>query len=396
MSREINMSGMLIGVGALLVASLFAQLLVDASHRFSLQAFLLNSMLLCTVIAYRATGRGRVLAIGFGTTAVTFLVLEVAAQYGLSLDSYESKVRNCYTWYNIVQRSKAMGNDMDLTEGLFGCDPFKPYADAQRDQREWLLDSMGVGPGTRILDVGSGNCNVLEAAKARGAVCRGVTLSQEQAALCKRQRGIQVEVMNFWELGARPDYGGRFDCILFNGPVEHFVNQAESVAGAKDVKYRRMFEIVRHLLDPASSLRRVAITCIHMDTGKRMSPLDYLQGYLYERTYGGSLPVYPDGLTRNADGFDVLVREDHTMDYYIASRLFFDRINRGNLEPAVLARCAAWYPLLFLYDRYFVHKVLHQLFGSWTWQFEPPSLARHLWLVLQLDTSHSGGGGRTQ
>ena len=384
-----------LAVGAVLALSIVAQLVVDRAHLFSLQAFALNSVFVCALVAWRLTGRRAVLLGGLAAWVALLALLEAGTQLGLSLDSYASKVRNCYTWFDIVQRSEAMGDTLDLTEGVFDCDPFRPYDDAQREQREQLLDALGVVAGTRLFDIGCGNCNLLETAKARGADARGITLSHEQARLCRERRGIPgVDVVDFWDLrdpAALARYAGRFDCVVFNGPVEHFVDQADSVAGRKDARFAEMFAIVHALIDPASSNRRCVITCIHLDESRlgTMSAWDWMQGYLYERSYGGSLPVYPDGLSRNAErvGFELLSRADHTMDYYIMSSLFWHRINRGNLEPRVLARCAATYPFLALYDRYFWHRLLHQLFGSWTWQFEPPSLGRHLWLVLRKGAS---------
>src|SRR5687768_4694155 len=57
----------------------------------------------------------------------------------------------------------------DLTDGMYDGDPARPYEAAQARQAEVLLDRAGVGPGTRLLDIGCGYGRVLRAAEARGA-----------------------------------------------------------------------------------------------------------------------------------------------------------------------------------------------------------------------------------
>jgi cyclopropane fatty-acyl-phospholipid synthase-like methyltransferase len=366
----------------LLAASLFSQIVIDPKHMFSKNAFILNAIIVVTLVVYFTNHSKASLYIGLLMLVAVFITLEILHQYGYNLDTYDSKIRNCYTWFNIIQRSKIMGDDLDLTEGKFDCNPFKDYKKAQWDQRDWILKQLDVGEGTRVLEVGSGNCNLLAMAKERGAIVKGITLSVEQARLCRTQRGLDVDVINFWDLDER--YFGKYDCVVFNGPVEHFVNQAESMAGKKDAKYRKMFEIVEKLIDKQSKNRKVGITCIHYRNKPDISFYGYFQLYIYERSYGGALPEYPNGLTRNAPQFNVLLKEDHTIDYYITSKLWWDKVDKGNLEPAVLLRCLLYYPLLVFYDQYFVHKILHQIFKSWTWQFEPPSTSGHLWLVMQL------------
>ena len=148
-----------------------------------------------------------------------------------------------------------------------------------------------------------------------------------------------------------------------------------------------MFEILHGCLDPTSRIGRVVITCIHMH-GERMNepsrPFsfgDSWQTYFYERSYGGNLPGTKEGLTRNAARwFDVVKNEDHTLDYYIASRYYWYYFNRANMQPWVLLKCLLMYPI-------YLHRIAHQVFASWTWQFTPPAPTTHRWLVLARKTS---------
>ena len=374
---------MVLPLAALVAAMLLCQAVLDPRRRPSLHCFVRNALILYTLLAYLYFGSPAVLAAGLALTLAVEVAIEAGFQAGFVLDPPENKIKNCYSWMDIVMKSsKDMGHAQDLTEGLYACDAFKPYAEAQRDQRAWILDQGKVGPGVRVLDVGSGNCNLLEMVKARGGIGKGITLSSEQRAYCRR-RGMDVQVLNFWDLRSS-DLVGKFDVVVLNGPLEHFVQQYETGA-RKEAKYREVFEILRACLDPASAIGRVVITCIHMAKPFSQYSLgDLLQVYIYERSYGGNLPVGRDGLTRNArPWFDVVRNEDHTMDYYIASRYWWTYFNKANWEPLVFLKCLLLYPVYLLNDPYILHKLLHQVFGSWTWQFTPPPPNSHQWIVLQ-------------
>ena len=60
-------------------------------------------------------------------------------------------------------------------------------ADAQRRKVDRLLDLAGVGPGTRVLEIGTGWGELCLRAAARGATVHSVTLSAEQQQLAQRR-----------------------------------------------------------------------------------------------------------------------------------------------------------------------------------------------------------------
>ena len=64
-------------------------------------------------------------------------------------------------------------------------------ADAQRRKIDRLLDLAGVGPGTRLLEIGTGWGELCIRAAARGADVYSVTLSTEQRDLA-RDRGMTI------------------------------------------------------------------------------------------------------------------------------------------------------------------------------------------------------------
>jgi cyclopropane-fatty-acyl-phospholipid synthase len=87
--------------------------------------------------------------------------------------------------------------------------------DAQARKIDRLLDSVGVGEGTRLLEIGTGWGELALRAARRGAHVTTVTLSQEQAALAAariRAEGLEeqvdVRVQDYREVD------GRFDAIV--------------------------------------------------------------------------------------------------------------------------------------------------------------------------------------
>ncbi|HEY2841829.1 MAG TPA: class I SAM-dependent methyltransferase, partial [Pirellulales bacterium] len=164
---------------------------------------------------------------------------------------------NCYSFFDKIFPDFGM---LDYTEGMYHGDPTTPFDVAQRNQIHYLLDEVDCGPGIRLLDVGCGNGNLLAEAKERGARAIGITISPEQARIC-RSRGLDVRLLDYREIGA--DFSGAFDAVIANGPIEHFVEPEDAMAGADNVIYRRMFEILHSAIDPRSTVRRLVNTTIH-------------------------------------------------------------------------------------------------------------------------------------
>jgi cyclopropane-fatty-acyl-phospholipid synthase len=87
-------------------------------------------------------------------------------------------------------------------------------ADAQRRKIDRLLDRAGVGPGCRVLEVGTGWGELAIRAARRGATVRTITISREQQALAARrvaEAGLAGQVSA--ELRDYRDVDGRFDAI---------------------------------------------------------------------------------------------------------------------------------------------------------------------------------------
>ena len=172
------------------------------------------------------------------------------------MDAYPTTV-NCYEFWDRVFRRAGI---LDYTEGLYNGDPSVSYEEAQRRQIGFLLDEVRCGPGSRVLDIGCGNGRLLDEVRRRGGAGVGVTISPQQVDFC-RQRGLDVHLLNYRFLDSQ--WHGRFDAVVANGPIEHFVQPADAQDGRADEIYHEFFGICHRVLDPQSSSRRLMNTTIH-------------------------------------------------------------------------------------------------------------------------------------
>jgi cyclopropane-fatty-acyl-phospholipid synthase len=107
---------------------------------------------------------------------------------------------------------------MTYSSALFSGDPARSadsLADAQRRKIDRLLDSAGVGEGTRLLEIGTGWGELAMRAAARGAQVTTLTISTEQAALARERiaaaglaERVEVRLQDYRE--AR----GRYDAVV--------------------------------------------------------------------------------------------------------------------------------------------------------------------------------------
>lgn len=279
----------------------------------------------------------------------------------------------------------------DLTDGMCEGDPNRPYEQAQARQAEVLLDRAGVGPCTRLLDIGCGYGRILKAAVARGAEAWGITVSPEQARRGVRDR-LNVLKCDYRSIGR--EWDGRFGAAIANGSLEHFVQPADAAAGRDGDVYRHFFTTVHRLLDPAAGGRLVT-TAIHFR--RRPDPADWLRPpsefpyrsaeFHWSRlahAFGGWYPVRGQ-LRACAKGlFELIDEEDGTADYRLTSEACLQAVRRKLYS---LRGVLIWLRALPIFIRRPAHSVrlLRCMLGSesWNWQFrgeEPPAiLLRQTW-----------------
>jgi len=91
-----------------------------------------------------------------------------------------------------------------------------------------LLDAAGVGPGVRVLDVGTGTGAVAAAALERGAVPVGLDLAEEMVAAA-RERHPEIEFRQ-GDAEEMPFGDGMFDAVLAAFVLNHLPDPAAAAA----------------------------------------------------------------------------------------------------------------------------------------------------------------------
>jgi cyclopropane-fatty-acyl-phospholipid synthase len=164
-------------------------------------------------------------------------------------------------------------------------------ADAQWRKIDRLLDAARVGPGSRVLEIGTGWGELCIRAAARGAHIRSVTLSAEQQQLARRRvaaaglsERVDIELLDY------RDVDGCYDAVV-------------SVEMIEAVGYRfwpKYFQTLDRLVSPGG---RVSIQAITMPNDRMMASRNT---YTWIQKY-----IFPGGLLPSAESI-IGVNERHT------------------------------------------------------------------------------------
>jgi cyclopropane-fatty-acyl-phospholipid synthase len=188
----------------------------------------------------------------------------VSAHYDLSNELFSEFLDETMTY------SSALFEQLPATQAAL--------ADAQRHKIDRLLDMTGVGPGSRVLEIGTGWGELSIRAAARGAHVRSVTLSAQQQRLARQRVAaaglsdrVSIDLLDY------RDVDGCYDAVL-------------SVEMVEAVGYRfwpKYFQILDRLVTPRG---RVAIQAITMPHDRMLASRDtytWIQKYIFP---GGLLP----------------------------------------------------------------------------------------------------------
>jgi cyclopropane-fatty-acyl-phospholipid synthase len=211
-----------------------------------------------------------------------FRPLAVVRQPRSQHNSRKQARRNIAEHYDLSNAlfAEFLDETMTYSSALFDTRPAdeSALAEAQRRKIDRLLDTAGVGPGSKVLEIGTGWGELCIRAAARGARVHSITLSSEQQRLARQrvaQAGLadRVEI----ELCDYRDVDGSYDAVL-------------SVEMIEAVGYRfwpMYFQTLDRLVAPGGRVAIQAITMPHDRMLASRNTYTWIQKYIFP---GGLLP----------------------------------------------------------------------------------------------------------
>lgn len=211
-----------------------------------------------------------------------FRPIAVVRQPRSQFNNREQARQNISEHYDLSNELFAQFLDETLTysSALFDTLPAtrSQLAEAQRRKIDRLLDSAKVGPGSRVLEIGTGWGELCIRAAARGAHVRSVTLSSEQQQLARERVAaaglsdrVQIDLCDY------RDVDGCYDAVLSVEMIEavgyHF--------------WPTYFKTLDRLVAPGG---RVSIQAITMPNSRMLASRNtytWIQKYIFP---GGLLP----------------------------------------------------------------------------------------------------------
>ncbi len=156
------------------------------------------------------------------------------------------------------------------------------FVAAQHRKIDRLLDQAGVGPGTRLLEIGTGWGELAIRAAARGAEVRTITLSVEQQQLARERIAaaghadrVRVDLCDYRALLDEP--AASYDAVVS-------VEMIEAVGWEFWPTY---FRTLDHVLAPGGTVAIQAITMPHDRMLATRSTHTFITKYIFP---GGALP----------------------------------------------------------------------------------------------------------
>ena len=206
----------------------------------------------------------------------------VAAQPDSSRPSREQARRNVAAHYDLSNDlfEEFLDETMTYSSAMFAKLPasWPDLAAAQRRKIDRLLDAAGVGPGTRLLEIGTGWGELAIRAARRGAHVRSVTLSERQqwragqrVAAAGLSDRVQIELRDY------RDVGGNYDAVISVEMIEAIGFRA----------WPNYFRTLERLLTPDGRLVIQAITMPHDRMLATRNTHTWIQKYIFP---GGLIP----------------------------------------------------------------------------------------------------------
>ncbi|MBI3217489.1 MAG: class I SAM-dependent methyltransferase [Mycobacterium sp.] len=201
-------------------------------------------------------------------------------------NSQDQARRNVSEHYDLSNAlfAKFLDETMTYSSALFDtvAPTFDNLADAQRRKIDRLLDVAKVGPGSRVLEIGTGWGELSLRAATRGATVRSVTLSAEQQRLAQ-QRVAAAGLSDRVSIELR-DY--RDDAIASSGRYDAVVS-IEMIEAVGYEFWPTYFQTLDSLVTSGGRVVIQAITMPHSRMLASRNTHTWIQKYIFP---GGMLP----------------------------------------------------------------------------------------------------------
>ncbi|MGV9711570.1 class I SAM-dependent methyltransferase [Gordonia sp. NPDC003424] len=169
--------------------------------------------------------------------------------------------------------------------------PWTDLAGAQRRKVDRLLDLAGVGPGSRVLEIGTGWGELCLRAAARGATVRSVTLSVEQRDLARKRVAaagftdrVQIDLLDYRQVD------GEYDAVV----------SVEMIEAVGERYWPIYFQTIDSVLAPGGTVAIQAITMPHSRMTASRNTYTWVHKY-----------IFPGGQLTSLDALDAVTRR-HT------------------------------------------------------------------------------------
>jgi cyclopropane-fatty-acyl-phospholipid synthase len=245
--------------------------------------------------------------------------------------------------YSLIDRifRLSLGEGADFSGAKYDGDFSLTLEQAQARKHEFIAESIGIGPGRRLLDLGCGWGPLLTFARSRGAEGVGVTLSQGQYEACKRN-GLDVHLRDARAVDR--DTFGPFDAVASLGAWEHFCSVEDFEAGRQEAIYRSIFANVASVLpDNGRFYLQTMVFGPNMIPYEQVSidaPRDSDAWYLALMSHqfpGSFLPFGKQQLFETAsEHFEVVSESSGRLDYLETIKQWRKRFGEPSLRKTLL------------------------------------------------------------
>ena len=292
---------------------------------------------------------------------------------------------NCYNWMNIyckeiVNKELTVGTatsetSSDLSEGLFDNKWNISNIESYEQKFGTYFEYLKLEPGMKILDIGCGNGHWLQYCKSRGVDGMGITISDSQAILCKKN-GLNV-ITGDVNKGILKTINTKFDAVSAIGPVEHFSSVSSSKETCNKI-LQTYYNDVMNLIDADSKSRRYINSYMTTNTtySKYCTAEWYYHIYLLCSTFGygfynsdeNMMKIYSVNNPVAGVTSTVVKKRDYTEDYRWIMARNKNSIGYCNYNFGTSQQVLHFIEDLFT-DSGWWARFLYGASNTWLWQF---------------------------